>query len=257
VVKPIKLHWAQSKPNFGDLLSPLIVECIAGRPVVYAKAKDCDLIAIGSLMQRLKEFPWSRRVHIWGTGFIEPQKSHKTRHYVHALRGPGSAAVLGLDSSTSALGDPALLVDRLRDGIAAPAKKFRLSIIPHYKDRKSAELERFLELNPSANVIDVFADPSEIITQIDSSALVLSSAMHGLIVADGLGVPNCRVKLSGELRGGDFKFADYYGALETEPETLPVQVITDRLLDQLIGQYARPRLEAVKKRLEASFPRDL
>lgn len=257
MVKPIKLHWARSKPNFGDMLSPLLVERIAGRPVVYAKASECDLVAIGSLMQRLKENWWSRRVHVWGTGFIDVQKQHSSRHIVHAVRGPETAALINKISSSVALGDPALLVDRLDDKLPRNGKKHRLSIIPHYKDRGTASLARLIELNPGAKLIDVFSDPIQVLREISESELVLSSAMHGLIASDSLRIPNYRISLSESLRGGDFKFNDYYGALGLQAKVLPAQAIRGSVFDNLVNEYARPGIEKIKANLQNSFPVDI
>ena len=61
--KPLALHWSSSKPNFGDALSPLICEVISGREIKFAKPSQCDLIAIGSLMQRVKEGFFSKKTH--------------------------------------------------------------------------------------------------------------------------------------------------------------------------------------------------
>lgn len=257
MVKPIKLHWARSKPNFGDMLSPLIVERVAGRPVVYAKTSECDLVAIGSLMQRLKEHWWNRRVHVWGAGFIGAQKQHASRHIVHAVRGPETAALINKTSSSVALGDPALLADRLDEKLLQSPKKHRLSIIPHYKDQGTASLASLIELNPKANVIDVFSDPLAVLREIAASELVLSSAMHGLIAADSLQVPNYRISLSESLRGGDFKFNDYYGALGLQPEVLPMQAVQGSAFDDLVNAYARPGIEKVKENLQRSFPVDI
>ena len=40
----------------------------------------------------------------------------------------------------------------------------------------------------------------------------MSSAMHGLIAADAMGIPNVRLVLSDRILGGDYKFTDYYSA---------------------------------------------
>ena len=247
--KAIKLHWASSKPNFGDCLSPLIVECVSGCKVVHAAPTDCDLVAIGSLLQRIRNHWWNRRIHIWGTGFIEEGKSTGSRHYIHAVRGPLSAA--RLESDVKVYGDPGLLAALLLDGKVI-AKKFQISILAHYKDKDSAELTRLLELYPDAHLIDVFSDPIEVLSGIAASHLVLSSAMHGLIAADALGVPNVRLVLSGNLRGGDYKFIDYYRGINTVP--LPVPDLGRARFEELVDGYSRPELDTVKQGLLASFP---
>lgn len=251
--KPIKLHWASSKPNFGDQLSPLIVECVSGRPVEHASVDKCDLVALGSLLQRVKNHWWSRRLHIWGAGFIEDGKKLSCRHHVHALRGPLSAERLGL-SEPVAYGDPGLLADRLLDGRHIP-KKYRLSIIAHYKDKGSPMLKALCEQNPDARVVDVFSCPMDILHDIAASHCVVSSAMHGLIAADALSVPNCRVVLSDQLRGGDFKFRDYYGGLPFGSQECKSADFGKEEFERVIGSFDRPGLVDIKEALEKAFPR--
>lgn len=248
--KPIKLHWSSSKPNFGDCLSPLIVEHVSGRKVVHSVPGEADLIAVGSLLQRVKNRWWTHRTHIWGSGFIEAGKMVRSRHYIHATRGPLSAA--RLSSGVGVYGDPGLLVDRLLDGRVI-AKRHRISIIAHYQDRSSQELKRLLELYPDARLIDVFSDPMETLHEIAASHFVMSSAMHGLIAADGLGVPNARIILTGALRGGDFKFEDYYRGINIEPPGHTTSY-SEACFEEQLASYSRPGLVAIKEALVKSFP---
>ena len=41
---------------------------------------------------------------------------------------------------------------------------------------------------------------------------IISSAMHGLIAADALGIPNIQLVASDRLIGGMYKFNDYYSS---------------------------------------------
>ena len=42
---------------------------------------------------------------------------------------------------------------------------------------------------------------------------ILSSSLHGLIIADSFSIPNRRIGFYNNLKGGDFKFEDYASAL--------------------------------------------
>jgi len=254
-MKPLALHWSSSKPNFGDALSPLICARIAGRPVVWAPIGRCDLVAIGSLLQRLKEGFWNRRIHVWGSGFIEQAPPHRSRHSFHALRGQLSAAVVQRPESDMALGDPGLLVDLLVADRPRIRQRCRCLVIPHYKDRGHPSLQAAIDGLPHVEVADVFAPPLETLDRIRAADWVLSSSMHGLIAADALGVPNAWISLSGELRGGDFKFRDYYSVFGIEPRVLPLT--RSLVLDpgSVVESVARPGLEDIRRRLIDSFPR--
>jgi len=84
-MKTLKLYWSRSKPNFGDAMSPLICERLAGCPVVYAAKRRCDMVALGSLLDRFKERLFHPRIHVWGTGFIETGSPRKSRFHYHAF----------------------------------------------------------------------------------------------------------------------------------------------------------------------------
>jgi hypothetical protein len=253
-MKPLHVHWSSSKPNFGDALSPLICEHLAGRPVVWASVERCDLLAVGSLMQRVKEGFWRHRINIWGSGFIDSAKQHRSRHHYHALRGKFSAAIINGLNPDLPLGDPGLLANLLVEHLPQPAKRYRCILIPHYKDRGHPMLEYLAASMPNTEVVDVFSPPLQILEKIRAAEFVFSSAMHGLIAADSLHVPNAWLKLSDELRGEDFKFRDYYSVFNIEPRPL---VPTPDLLKHtkaLIETYARPGLNDIQQRLIKSFP---
>ena len=63
----------------------------------------------------------------------------------------------------------------------------------------------------------------EFLKQLNACDVVLSSAMHGLIAADSLGIPNAWMRLSDRLTGGDWKFRDYYSVFGVEPTALDLK----------------------------------
>lgn len=251
---PIKLHWSQSKPNFGDALSPLICEVVSGRKVIYATPAQADLIAIGSLLHRLKEGWFSRRVHIWGTGFIEATVAHRSRHFYHAVRGSLSQSSL-INQDVPALGDPGLLADLLLPKAKQQAKKFKIGLVAHYKDKNNPVIKAVTERNADITEIDIFSPPLEFLSQLSECEIILSSAMHGLIAADALGIPNGWIKLSESLRGNDFKFRDYYSifGLEPAPITLGAETVHQQAL-KVADDYRRDNIESIKKGLVNAFP---
>lgn len=187
------------------------------------------------------------KVDVWGGGFIKgPESSDEKlmrRLNVRAVRGRITLERLrgltGLDLDDVAVGDPGLLASRL-----FPAKKapFRVcGIIPHHAEL--AEIKRSNEIVATeresgilhdstvkamplfgrlaksisgAVVLNPESSPKTIIGRISECEAVLSSAMHGLIVADSFGIPNIRVIASESLMGGDYKFRDYYSAFSKD-----------------------------------------
>ena len=257
-MKPLRLYWSSSKPNFGDALSPLICARVSGRQIVHAEVGRCDLVALGSLLQRVKEHFWTRRITVWGTGFIEPVPPHRSRHRYCAVRGKLTASIVRAGDGV-ALGDPGLLASMLVDDEAGreATKRYRCLVIPHYKDRAHPALGELLRQRPDVEVADVFEPALDLLRKIRAADVVLSSAMHGLIAADSLGVPNAWLKLSDDVRGGDFKFRDYYSVFGITPAPLVPGAELSRSLEHVRETYARPGLEQIKAALLDSFPRDL
>ena len=251
---PIKLHWASSKPNFGDWLSPAVCEYIARRPVTHSSINNCDLVAVGSLLQRAKEHFWNRRIHVWGTGVIEARPPAKSRHYYHAVRGPLTASTLS-NHSVSQFGDPGLLVDQLI--AAGSGKPYRLGVVPHYKEQQEASIQNLHKAIPGSILIDVFEPPEQVIKKITQCEFVVSSSLHGLIVADAFSIPNAWLQVSEQIRGAGWKFKDYYAAFGIEgpmPLLLSEKTPTLESIIDHIGDYQRPGLDAIKEGLLKSFP---
>lgn len=261
-MKPLKLFWARGTGkgagarNAGDWYSPLICAHLSGRGVEYAPPHRCELVAAGSLLQRLNRshrlhrLGLSRRLHLWGTGSLRAEDSLGGRHHVHALRGPLTLDRVAAADPSIPLGDPGLLAEVL---VGAPSARHRaLGVIPHMVDRGHPEVQAFLERNPHAQLLDITADVRQLLGSIAACEQILSSSLHGLIFADAFGVPNAWFTASDRLIGGRHKFDDYYGVFGLRPD--PVRLDEVRADDVAAG-YARPGIERIKADLAASFPR--
>ena len=53
----------------------------------------------------------------------------------------------------------------------------------------------------------------DVIDEIKKCECVISSSLHGLIISDAYGIANVRVKFSDSIKGGDFKYKDYYSGV--------------------------------------------
>jgi pyruvyltransferase len=213
----IRLYWQggdTGKINFGDTIAPLILETITSRSVTFADPYNCDMIAIGSLLNKIVRRRWKRLLRlnfqpitVWGTGSLSSHalaQNFKLRPL--AVRGPKTREAMGLPSSVP-LGDPGLFVDRL----APRTTKFaRWGIIPHIVDFDLPIIKALCERNRHTSLINL-ADPDVvgIVAQIAACDFVISSSLHGIIAADALGIPNIRMSLSENIAGADWKFADY------------------------------------------------
>lgn len=225
--------------NFGDALSPILVEWLSGRkPVrsseIFNISNKPVHYVIGSILRKAQ----GRKVTIWGSGFIgaddnlacPPQNVQAL-----AVRGPLTRAILvrhGVECP-EVYGDPALLCPlfyhpRVR-------KMYRLGIVPHYLDKSSPVIQRLLE-HPDVHVIDVEAGVFSVIDEINRCDLVASSSLHGLIVADAYGIPSLWVEFSDKVAGGGFKFRDYFASVDRQVSD-PLQVTHQTTVVELLAGF--------------------
>ncbi|SDD78079.1 Polysaccharide pyruvyl transferase [Pseudomonas guariconensis] len=264
-MKPIKLFWSRGsgrddagKQNFGDYLSALTVEFVSGRKVVHSPVKEAEMIAIGSILAREKKArTWGvrRKLHVWGTGSSTPGDVFSGHHHYHAVRGRKCLEQIKGLKGQPVLGDPGLLASSL---VKKPAlKTIRVGIIPHINHRNSPEIASLLSLIPGSRVIDVFSPVKQVLEEIASCEFVLSTSLHGLIVADSYGVPNQWLCMK-RYPQWEFKFQDYYssfGIADPVPVT-PEQIHLDKAwsIERSTEGYARPGLESLQEGLVKAFP---
>ncbi len=203
-------YWQQPQfVNFGDYLSLKLVERIVNCPVHVHRRnpniKVKKLLAIGSLMS----FALDEDV-IWGTG-VNGKLMNKTDYKftnldIRAIRGPLSRKFL-LDqfgiNCPEIYGDPALLVPCLfPEFVKSETPKYDYIVIIHY-----SELNLFPKTE-DGRIIHATDPWDEIISKIVDSKFVISSSLHGVIVAEAFGIPArlLRVSETEPL----FKFQDYY-----------------------------------------------
>lgn len=265
--RPVKMYWwryeNQPRHNFGDEISPLLVGELFDRDCVWTLPYQCDVVAAGSIVELMMELKGVNRPVLWGTGFMRDEDGHigERDFDVVAVRGARSRDRLESGRDQVALGDPGLLADVLLP--ARPAKTCRLGVLPHFLDAEVGEVD-WLRGQPGVRILDATDDPRTVVHAIAECETLLSSSLHGLIVADAIGVPNAHVKLSdNRFIGGMYKFRDYYSAF-SDPARY-TQVSIDRVLasgvdaiasDIETGYRVPTDLPSIKKRLIEAFPFD-
>ncbi|MGE0718266.1 MAG: polysaccharide pyruvyl transferase family protein [Alphaproteobacteria bacterium] len=199
--------------NFGDLLVPHLLPRLTGLPPIHHERAAPRLFTIGSLIQTTADGDV-----IWGTGLNggspEMRNDPRTLH-VYATRGPLSLEYLrrrGYDvGRVKATFDPAALLGHLfareiAQLAARPGRRKKdFIVIPHYRD-ESAMRRLHPEYDDRIRSVDTpfFA----LIGDILDAELVVSSSLHGVIIAESLGVPAVWHRpIMGE---NELKFTDYY-----------------------------------------------
>jgi pyruvyltransferase len=112
-------------------------------------------------------------------------------------------------------GDPALLLPRLYSP-ANLARRYRIGITPHVVDRDDPAVCA-LGARPDVTIIDLYRPTLECVEAIVACDMILSSSLHGLVVADAYGIPSGYVLFSDKVIGGGFKFRDYLKGINVDP----------------------------------------
>lgn len=195
--------------NFGDELSPIIVHTIAGRDVVNSGcSNNKSMIAIGSYIQMAHDGDI-----IWGSGVrnIDQICNYKTLS-VRAVRGPITRKYLEMKSIDvpKIYGDPALLIPKLFNIDPDVNMQNKIGFIPHYTSLN--KYTNFLEKNKhNVEIISPLDDPFSVISKIIGSKCVISSSLHGIILADAYNIPNYWL-YDHQLNEGTLKFEDYFAS---------------------------------------------
>jgi pyruvyltransferase len=198
--------------NFGDMLNEYLVAAISGREVIhYHEVFHFKKIysAIGSI---LDEF-WIINLVVWGSGLSSYDGEIRTLpREVKAVRGPLTRERLkncGI-SVPEIYGDPGLLISYFYKPILS--KTYDLGVIPHFKHKESDNMLSIIASNSIVNVvlIDVNLEPLSVVDLILSCKKIISSSLHGLIIADSYKIPNSWVTFEDSVVIPNFKFDDYY-----------------------------------------------
>ena len=217
--KATKAYWWKEVPNFGDALAPLLLEHFADVKVEWGTISHSQIASVGSILEHIPPL-WDGL--IVGSGRI----MENSRLHIQQMRSGITAKILSLRgpltargiSGSYALGDPGILADEL---VGIQDKKWDLGIIPHFSDKTLEQKFRTLvPVKHSIKVIHPSDDPLNVLRDIGSCHRIVTSSLHGMIVADAFGIPR-RVEYSPTLSkdGGDFKFRDYSASIHTTFET--------------------------------------
>ena len=236
--------------NFGDLLSPLLLKHYCGESAVELSlsAENGDVFSTGSIIEHIPE---DKYAIILGSGLIQDAVRKLPFARCYAVRGELTKARLGITEDIP-LGDPALLLPKVLPFTGVRDKA--VGIVPHFQHYSHPDLDPFRN-NPDYRVINVRAEPEYVIKEICSCSCIVSSSLHGLIVADAYGIPNIRLAVGHTLYGGDYKFEDYYSAIGRTGTATKSIFPTEIAPDMDISTDYMCNIPAVQEKLEQAFCR--
>ncbi len=223
-----------NKNSFGDQINRLIAEKMLANGGEFCEFDTCDLMALCSLPERFlsnsnissadqkrqKKCLQDKPCHIWGSGLLydtDPAEHKLVRPLIiHALRGEKTKAIMEKlvgAPINCVLADPGLLAPLL---IPASSKKHKVGIIAHYRYENQPVFDEMLNHYPDAVKISIIQSPEEVFAEISSCEYIISTSLHGIIVADAYGVKNCWCTASDQVFGGEMKFHDYFSSFKTD-----------------------------------------
>ncbi|WP_241147984.1 polysaccharide pyruvyl transferase family protein [Lacinutrix jangbogonensis] len=221
----MRLFWwnekklqGKTKENYGDLLGLYLVEKISDKKVVWANPSKFSIanffnpiyVTIGSILTQV-----TTNCIVWGSGIISKDYKIKEAKFL-AVRGPQTRAHLLSQGFNvpEIYGDPALLLPRFYK--PEIKKKYALGIVPHYKDFSFIS-EKFGN-DDGVLIIDLLTnDIEETTNQFLQCEAIVSSSLHGIIVAHAYGIPAVWQKFSNDVFGDDIKYQDYFESIDLKP----------------------------------------
>ena len=206
-MKKIKAYWWPAK-NFGDMLTPIILERF--RPDLKIEQVDRKasgkLLMVGSIMVTMR--PGDT---ILGTGSNRPHAVYHGRGCKFlAFRGPLTRSqVKGVPESElpEVYGDPGLLLPLIYN--PKVRKTTPIGYLPHYIDKYEVFKKHKFE-NGIAKYIDIQSDWKKVIEEVKSCQLIVASSLHGIVCAEAYGIPVIWEQYTAKIRGGDYKYQDYF-----------------------------------------------
>ena len=247
----VNLEWFRDKVNLGDCLSPVICEHMLSKKglsfdVPVSRTKH--LMAVGSLLGGRGNFD----VTVWGSGLMSfsniysiYRKKIFQRHDVRAVRGPITRDALiqcGIDCP-EVYGDPAVLMPLVyRPEVD---KQDDVVVVLHFNTDSSEKIDgvRYLDIRTS--------NYQSFLTELCSAKMVISSSLHGIILAETYNVPS--VFLAQNREREMMKYYDWY--YSTERMCVKVAMTMKEALS--FDPMPIPDLTMMRLNLQNSFPYDL
>lgn len=225
------IYW--NSENFGDYLNKFLIEKLSGTKTQHKEwdtyYKNSFRLLISALYRSKYSFirkiifkwqttyicigsiiSWSnKKSKIWGAGFMNYDETFNGGH-IFAVRGQFTAQKLrdiGVNVP-NVFGDPALILPLIIE--KKYVTKYKLAIIPHWK-----ETDFFIEkYSENYKIIDLRTkDIESVVNEIQCCEYVLSTSLHGLIVAHSYNIPALWIK-KGYIDTDGFKFSDYFSSVD-------------------------------------------
>jgi len=241
---PERQWWGAPVVNVGDRLAlDLVQRILASRGLSLEdyRGDERRVFCIGSLLRMA-----GTGDVIWGTGINGKSLTSETEFApgldLRAVRGPLTARTLMEQGRVvpAVYGDPGILVDRYWP--MQPTGAVPFWVVPHFREPRTLYRD-YPVLSPRQR-------PTPFLRQLVQARRVVSSSLHGLVLAEAYGIP--AVPLKNQSGEHVFKYQDYY---EGTGRVFPG--FCDSVEEALRCEPPPGIPAGVKDRLLAAFPWDL
>lgn len=250
----VNLEYWKEAINLGDTLAWVVYDWMLKRENISASAKvkrTKHILTIGSVLG-MGPFPFSAVV--WGSGIHRFDSIRGLSKYrcirkldIRAVRGPVTRAILeGVGyACPEVYGDPAILMPLIYSPPCAYNAENKISVIRHFSMADEV-------LPDGVEALDIRTDNYKaFIDEICSSGKVISSSLHGIILAESYGVP--AIFLQENMDSEILKFYDWYYSTNRKNIRIAYSV------EEAIGMQPMPlpELSAMREKLLETFPYDM
>lgn len=254
----IRLFWwneiklqGKTKENYGDLLGKYLVEKISGKEVIWSKPSQFSIhnffspiyVTIGSILTNV-----NHKCIVWGSGIVSKEYPIKKAKFL-AVRGPQTRKHLMSQGYEvpEIYGDPALLLPNYYN--PKIEKEYAVGIVPHYRDFN--KIKDFYKSEKDILLIDLMTnDVEETTNAFLKCEKIVSSSLHGVILAHAYGIPAVWQKFSDDVFGDDIKYQDYFESVKITNYTskiIDVKMSLNTLEDLFKDKESLPEARVVEK----------
>lgn len=207
IKKTVNLEWWSESENLGDYLATVIYSWMLERAGIEQNNKitqTSHLLTVGSIlgMGNFDAVVWGSGIHTKETMANVFQRRKNRRYDIRLVRGPVTRTIL-LSAGYSCpkkYGDPAILMPRIYN--VDIHKKYKVSLIEHISKKNFPKRHGINYINIATRDYKTFID------EIRASEYIISSSLHGIILAETYGVP--AVFLAAGMNNEKMKFYDWY-----------------------------------------------
>ncbi|MCD7892371.1 MAG: polysaccharide pyruvyl transferase family protein [Erysipelotrichaceae bacterium] len=246
----VNLDYWGDKPNLGDAISPIIVNYMLNlkgltldKPVVKTK----HLYAVGSVITA-----GVQDCTVWGNGVLYTVLNYRIKNReldIRSVRGPLTRLVLmeyGYNVP-EIYGDPAILMPEIYYPVDIK-KTCKYGIVMHKNG--SSHLKDLDKLDGTYKMIDIKTNNYEdFINDLMSVDYIISTSLHGIILAESYGIPAILVQPEFSL----FKYYDYY--CSTGRANFPIIQSIEEL--QFVDFPEIPNFDDMRAKIKEVFPYDI